>query len=110
MTEMRPDPCRCRRCDDDEPFTACLLGDAVKLRSVKMASSSVDAAPAATDATPVDATPTAAAAATVAATDAFATLSLSRNEREHPCWGCGTPAPPLDQKAAARRCRPQFPD
>lgn len=51
-------------------------------------SSNLDAAPAAIDA---DAAP-------AGVTDAFATLCLSTNEREHPCWGCGTPAPPLDQK------------
>ena len=33
-----------------------------------------------------------------APTAAFDALSLSPNEREHPCWGCGTPAPPLDQR------------
>ena len=33
-----------------------------------------------------------------APTAAFDALSLSPNEREHPCWGCGKPAPPLDQK------------
>ena len=32
------------------------------------------------------------------ATPAFDALSLSPNEREHPCWGCGKSAPPLDQK------------
>ena len=44
------------------------------------------------------AAPAAAPAAPAAATDAFSSLSLSTNEREHPCWGCGTPAPPLDQR------------
>ena len=36
------------------------------------------------------------------AADAFDALSLSPNEREHPCWGCGKPAPPLDQKPFGR--------
>ena len=39
-----------------------------------------------------------AAVAATATSNDFASLSLSRNEREHPCWGCGTPAPPLDQR------------
>ena len=39
-----------------------------------------------------------ATSSTLEAAFAFASLSLSTNEREHPCWGCGTPAPPLDQR------------
>ena len=44
----------------------------------------------------------AAAPAAAAPTAAFDALSLSPNEREHPCWGCGKPAPPLDQKPFGR--------
>jgi tetratricopeptide (TPR) repeat protein len=44
----------------------------------------------------------AAAPAVAAAANAFSALSLSTNEREHPCWGCGKPAPPTDRRAFER--------
>ena len=39
---------------------------------------------------------------------AFDALSLSPNEREHPCWGCGKSAPPLDHAAASVRKSPPY--
>jgi hypothetical protein len=44
----------------------------------------------------------AAAPAVAAAPAAFRALALSTNEREHPCWGCCKPAPPLDRRAFER--------